>query len=264
MKNNISNNQIYFPPLGIKFIKHSLRRGVVLIILQILAYGITISFPIITSASVPNEKFQRGTTTIETANCDQSITTVLNAIAAKEGIYFERIFGQYRMGQLLIFMNRNSKELSFSEAENIPKEILGVIKETYPLVSGEVELIGKNDAWDFIKINFSNGRMVKQNIAPDRNIIDERVRARSLPPEEKFGLSEDQRKMFVTERSKLSAWADNEAIKKYPNPWDDNQREYGDQLFYLKYSELLKKYRLTEDQARDILLNEATQKGWGE
>lgn len=81
-------------------------------------------------------------------------------------------------------------------------------------------------------------------------------------PEVLFGLTEEKRKKFAYEHDNLCSWAEGEAAKKYPNVWDSRRYEYEDGIFYPKEKELLNKYGLTEEQAREIIYKEAQQKKW--
>jgi len=213
--------------------------------------------------AVQEQKKMYGDTLVEMGTSTEDIVPLLAHSAGLFGKYFEHIYGQYRNGYVLIYMNRNLTEESFNEMEGIAEEMVKSVNAFFPSAKGEIELIAsKSDLWDSIRLEFNKGKIINKNIFPSIEAIEKRKVLKNEKPTIKYGLTEEQRKQFAYEHDKLDTWSQNEAAQKYPNQWDVNRYRYEDSIFYPKESELIKKYGLTKEQAKEIIFKEAIQKKW--
>ena len=92
-------------------------------------------------------------------------------------------------------------------------------------------------------------------------ISQERLAALTQTPENRFGLSETLRKQVYREIAAAEDRGTREAMARVPDSRIKEQAKLEDALQEKYKAELLRKYKLTQDQAGKIVL-EGAQKGW--
>jgi len=197
--------------------------------------------------------------------------TVYNYFSRGFSILLEKSVDQNRIGSITVY----TKDSEWGD-------------EKYEKFKGTIVPLGDNEDKETIRQKFGNDFEVlskgseplqwryKKEYGKICFVFDEKSNLKGIsvfcdikqkPPRTKwpevlFGLTEDKRKKFAYEHDNLCSWAEGEAAKKYPNVWDNRRYDYEDSIFNPKEKELLNKYGLTEEQAGEIIFNEAQQKKW--
>lgn len=94
---------------------------------------------------------------------------LLETIKSEHGIYFERIYGHYRDGYILISMNSNGQINEVETMRGIAEDVVMKIVEKYPRSEGRVELYPyrpRIDVWDRVEVKFDNGKITAKKIQP--------------------------------------------------------------------------------------------------
>lgn len=205
-----------------------------------------------------------GDTQVEMGTSTKDLMPVLIGIAERQGRNFEKIYGQYRAGYILIIMKSRGNN---NTAEEIGERVIHTIENIFPLAEGRVELVaGPSDTWNFITLYFDKGEITKSSIMPDREVIRQRVTMRNKDKNIRFGLTIEQRKQFCHDQGKIIDSALDKAEAKYgEDVLSSVEADVFQQYYRMLYQEgekrLLERYGVNKEQAEEIY-KEGDKKGW--
>ncbi|MCK5580898.1 MAG: hypothetical protein KAJ18_06455 [Candidatus Omnitrophica bacterium] len=125
--------------------------------------------------SFPPQQRKYDNTLLETGTSTKDILPLLEKIASVYGAYCERIYGQYRRGYVLVFLNSNGKVLSVKELEDLGSSVTRMIMNNFPESEGRVEFKpSASDSWDSFKIVFNKGNITSKELSPNPEVIQTR------------------------------------------------------------------------------------------
>ena len=211
--------------------------------------------------AVEPQKKHLGNVLLESGASSENIMPLLTKIAGRQRAYFKRVYAEYNRGYLSVKIDSAGKIDNPSQLEAVGDRVIDDIIRAYPLAEGKLEMIAAPaEPWNTLVIMFEKGKITRKNISPNDNEIE---RIKSFLDESsgtKFGLSEERRKKFFTDRNEMIKRISREGYLKFPNH-PDKRTDYEDQL-YDQYSEQLRqKYGITKEEDLKIR-EEGNYKGW--
>lgn len=233
-----------------------MNRGILKVLLILFFASLTID---VIAISPQQKKF--GECLVETGTSTENILPLLANIAGQYGKYLEHIYGQDRLDYIIIQLKSNGRIPNVEKAEEMVRNTWSNILGLYPQSQGRIELnSSQSDLWDLVCLEFKQKAITKNEIIPNREVIKKRFDEKNKAPLAKFGLSENERKRYYNEYWVLKDKAQKEADKHYPG---DMLKSVEVEVFLTdKYrKELLKKYKITEEQGKEIF-QEGFQGNW--
>ena len=112
--------------------------------------------------AVPPQTRTFGNTLVKTGTSTKNIMPLLTNIAEKWGQYLESIYGQYRVGYIIITMVPNKMNYDIEEMKNMVKDILNNVMSYYPGSEGRITLDVAE--WDSIAFEFAEGQIYDKSI----------------------------------------------------------------------------------------------------
>lgn len=231
-----------------------------MVIIKIISF---IFFVFLTGNAIamPPQQKTFGECLVEAGTSTEDILPLLANIAGQHNNYLEHIYGQYRLDYIIIQLKSNGKIPGVEKAEEIVKNTFRNILGLYPQSQGRIELnSSQSDLWDLVWLEFKYGVVTKNETMPNREVIKKRFDDKNNGPVTKFGLLEDERKRYYNEYWAVKDKARKEADKRYPGDMSKSVEE--EILLISKYrKELLNKYKITEEQGKEIF-QEGFQGNW--